>query len=106
MMDMLWDLEDGGTIVATESFAREHYPFVVLSPRNDEFVSELLAKQARSQRDKMLIAIVDPLATNALRWADLTAEKQAEWVAYRRALLDLPQQEGFPIDITWPTQPE
>ena len=24
---------------------------------------------------------------------------------YRQALRDVPQQEGFPIDITWPTKP-
>lgn len=106
MMDMLWDLEDGRTIVATESFAREHYPFVVLSQRNDEFVSERLAAQARRQRDTILANVVDPLVSNPLRWADLTAEKQAAWAAYRRVLLDVPQQEGFPIDIVWPTQPE
>ena len=65
-----------------------------------------LAADARKERDRALTAVVDPLVSNPLRWADLTAEKQTEWVAYRRALLDLPQQEGFPIDITWPTQPE
>lgn len=25
---------------------------------------------------------------------------------YRQALRDVPQQEGFPISITWPTKPE
>ena len=24
---------------------------------------------------------------------------------YRQALRDVPQQEGFPTDITWPTKP-
>ena len=24
---------------------------------------------------------------------------------YRQALRDIPQQEGFPTDITWPTKP-
>jgi len=105
-MDMLWDLEDGRTIVATESFALEHYPSAILSQRNDEFVFERLITQARRKRDKILANVVDPLVLNPMRWADLTAEKQAEWAAYRRALLDVPQQEGFPADITWPTQPE
>jgi len=26
--------------------------------------------------------------------------------AYRQALRDVPQQEGFPQTITWPTKPE
>lgn len=64
------------------------------------------AEEIRASRNYILASAVDPLVSNPLRWADLTAEKQTEWAAYRRALLDLPQQEGFPIDITWPTQPE
>ena len=29
-----------------------------------------------------------------------------EWATYRQALRDVSAQEGFPNDITWPTQPE
>jgi Phage tail assembly chaperone protein len=29
----------------------------------------------------------------------------AEWVAYRQALRDVPQQAGFPWNVVWPTQP-
>lgn len=29
----------------------------------------------------------------------------ADWVAYRTALRDIPAQEGFPTNVTWPTQP-
>jgi hypothetical protein len=67
---------------------------------------EELTADARKERDTILANIVDPLVSNPLRWADLTAEAQAEWAAYRRALLDVPQQEGFPVDIVWPAQPE
>ena len=28
-----------------------------------------------------------------------------EWRTYRQALRDVPSQEGFPNDITWPTKP-
>jgi hypothetical protein len=28
------------------------------------------------------------------------------WAEYRQALRDVPQQEGFPVDIIWPTKPE
>ena len=28
------------------------------------------------------------------------------WQAYRQALRDLPSQEGFPYNVTWPTKPE
>jgi len=62
------------------------------------------AAQVRSERDQLLLE-VDAVAGNALRWADLTAAKQAEWATYRTALLDVPQQAGFPTDITWPQEP-
>ena len=31
---------------------------------------------------------------------------QAAWATYRQALRDIPQQEGFPATVVWPTQPE
>ena len=63
------------------------------------------AVQVRADRDNRLIE-VDAIANNALRWADLTSDKQAEWATYRQALLNVPQQAGFPQTVTWPTEPE
>ena len=63
------------------------------------------AAQVRAERDSKLVNEVDPLVTNPLRWADLTAAKQAEWTAYRTALLDITDQAGFPHNVTWPTKP-
>jgi hypothetical protein len=31
---------------------------------------------------------------------------QTLWANYRQSLRDIPQQEGFPHNISWPTQPE
>lgn len=64
------------------------------------------AAQVRGERDNILATVVDPIVSNPLRWADMTAEKQAEWSAYRTALLEITDQAGFPHDITWPTKPE
>ena len=64
------------------------------------------AAQVRSERDNILVTVVDPLVSNPLRWADLTADKQTEWSTYRNDLLAVPQQDGFPNNITWPTKPE
>ena len=64
------------------------------------------AAQVRAERDNLLVTVVDPIVSNNLRWAEMTAEKQAEWSAYRTALLDITDQAGFPTDITWPTKPE
>jgi hypothetical protein len=62
--------------------------------------------QVRDQRDNILTREVDPVVSNNLRWAEMTAEKQSEWSSYRTALLDITDQAGFPTEITWPTKPE
>lgn len=31
---------------------------------------------------------------------------QAAWATYRQALRDIPEQAGFPNEVTWPTEPE
>jgi hypothetical protein len=61
-----------------------------------------VASEVRSQRDNLLAGEVDPIASNALRWAALTADEQQSLADYRQALLDVPQQAGFPNDIIWP----
>jgi len=63
------------------------------------------AASVRAERNKRLVTEVDPIVSNVLRWADLTAAKQAEWTQYRTDLLNVPDQAGFPTDITWPTKP-
>ena len=60
-----------------------------------------LAAEVRADRDGRL-AEVDAVAGNALRWAALDADTQAAWALYRQALLDVPQQAGFPNDVLWP----
>ena len=64
-----------------------------------------LAAQVRDERDQRLVAEVDPIVTNPMRWADLTAAEQAEWTQYRTDLLNITDQAGFPNTITWPTKP-
>lgn len=39
------------------------------------------------------------------RWQAMAQEKQTEWSVYRQALRDVPQQEGFPSTVIWPTPP-
>jgi len=75
-----------------------------VAPTQAELDAELAAG-LRAERDQRLVEEVDPIVTNPLRWAELTDAKQAEWTQYRVDLLELPSQEGFPNDITWPTKP-
>ena len=71
---------------------------------------EIRARQegaVRLERNKRLRKI-DKL--NPLFWEDLTEEQMQALREYRRALLDVPQQEGFPWDgdlnaVPWPEKP-
>jgi Phage tail assembly chaperone protein len=36
----------------------------------------------------------------------LTSDEKTAWAVFRQALRDIPQQEGFPWVVTWPTPPQ
>ena len=38
--------------------------------------------------------------------SDRTVENQAAWATYRQQLRDITLQDGFPNEVTWPTEPE
>ena len=63
------------------------------------------AAAIRAERDLKLATEVDPIVMNSLRWNSMTAEQQQAWADYRTALLDIPQQAGFPHNVIWPTKP-
>ena len=73
---------------------------------SDAVYDEWKATEVRAERDSLLSIGVDPLVSNTLRWGELTTEKQTEWTQYRRDLLDITDQSGFPRNVTWPTKPE
>ena len=82
---------------------------VTTRPYNDaemEVVNAARGPSIRGQRNNLLATEVDPLVTNPLRWAELTEAQQAAWTQYRRALLDITAQSGFPNEIVWPTKLE
>ena len=58
--------------------------------------------QVRAQRDALLAE------TDHLVMPDypLTDEQREAVKAYRQELRDVPQQEGFPLDVIWPKKPE
>ena len=86
---------------------------------------ELAAALARMIRDKLLVESDGMLAFD--RWGINVPEEvsmttilpafkaladgfkqllHSDWAAYRQALRDLPQQEGFPFVINWPEAPD
>jgi len=63
------------------------------------------AKQAenqRAERNKKLAAC----DWTQLADSPLTDEQKTAWGTYRQALRDVPAQDGFPWEITWPSEPE
>ena len=66
--------------------------------------TDRLTREARARRDTLLKEVVD--SVNPMRWEALTDIQKDAWRAYRQALLDVPQQEGFPNNIVWPEVPD
>ena len=91
--DLLADMATNGDVAA------------YVPPTQEELDAEAAAAM-RQERDMRLTTSVDPIAGNALRWADLSIEQQQAWADYRQALLDIPQQPGFPHEVLWPAKPE
>lgn len=77
----------------------------------EEEVSEYLlwvqenAKQSKTAdvRDRRNALLTSTDWTQA---ADVPQAIKDKYATYRQALRDVPQQEGFPDNIVWPTQPE
>lgn len=59
---------------------------------------------ARNRRDRML-AVTDGKANPPTDAPDAVKAKADAWGVYRQALRALPEQPGFPLNITWPVAP-
>ena len=78
---------------------------IPVAPIIPPLTPEQEAANARLTRDGKLIYFDRELYRNQFFWGTLTPEQQAERLAYRQALLDVPQQAGFPAEIVWPAHP-
>lgn len=82
---------------------KENWTITPLTEEEKAKVLPGLSARLREQRDYLLensdkYALVDT-------YAALTQEQQAQLMAYRQALRDLPNQAGFPWNVTWPETP-
>ena len=59
---------------------------------------------SRKQRDWLLVEL-DQLVSNPLRFASYTDQQKVDLADYCQALLEVPQQSGFPLNIVWPVKP-
>lgn len=66
--------------------------------------SEQIAEN-RKRRDALLTQFDTELYRNGLHWAELSPEQRVSRNAYRKQLLDVTKQAGFPDDIIWPAMP-
>jgi hypothetical protein len=55
------------------------------------------AEDVRRERNQLL------RESDWVSGSDVTMSE--DWRTYRQALRDIPSQEGFPNDVTWPTSP-
>lgn len=62
---------------------------------------EAAVDSARAKRDRLLTE-TDWVV---VKHNELGTSIPQEWLDYRQSLRDVPQQSGFPDDITWPTAP-
>lgn len=69
---------------------------------SQEWLDDTKATEVRYNRDYLLRIYVDPIVTNHLRWGELSEENKNIVKQYRKALLDITKQEGFPHSVTWP----
>lgn len=86
-------------IEATEGGIDWSYSGGLFTAPEETVSEEELSVSARNRRDVLL---------RDSDWSVLTdapTDKTA-WQAYRQELRDVPQQEGFPNSINWPTEPE
>lgn len=86
-------------IEATEGGIGWSYSGSLFTAPEETVSEEELSVSARNRRDILL---------GESDWAILedAPTDKAAWQTYRQELRDVPQQEGFPQEITWPEKPE
>lgn len=69
-------------------------------PPTQEQLDAMAAESVRAERDRLLAA------SDWTQLPDVPEATRAVWAVYRQALRDIPQQEGFPHFVVWPSKPE
>lgn len=76
----------------------EAWQIVQLTPEEEEHNTQVKAYEVRQERDNLL---------QQCDWTQLpdSPVDPAAWTTYRQELRDVPQQAGFPWNVTWPVPP-
>ena len=89
---------------------------------NDEDLAAALARVIRNRKlqesdgnvafDRFGITLPESVTATSMLKAfkelleGLKSLLNGDWAAYRQALRDLPEQAGFPMNISWPVEPD
>ena len=68
----------------------------------EETSTVLTADEANKTIEQMLLTTAWAVAVDNI---SMTKEQRANWIDFREALRNIPNQEGFPTTIVWPTEP-
>lgn len=90
-----------------ESYLTSHYVDVEVNQRDGAWFLDYVVKQydtataefrSRHHRNELL---------SSSDWTQLAdcPVNSAFWATYRQELRDIPEQEGFPYNVVWPTEP-
>lgn len=61
-----------------------------------EELNQAKGEEVRAVRNQYLETYVDPVVSNPLRWADMSAEEQQQYSDYRQYLLHITEAPEFP----------
>jgi len=98
---------DGIQISVPIDPANRHYIEIMRQVEAGELVIEpyvplpVTAEQVRSGRDQKL----KQSDWMTIRQAETGEAMAQEWLDYRQALRDITNQDGFPENVVWPTEP-
>ena len=100
---------DGHTFAYEADGSQDHLIPAGAVPLTEDEVSALFpavtkptaADTTRAARDELLAKCDWTMVADA----PLTAAQKQSWAIYRVQLRNVPQQTGFPTDISWPTPP-
>ena len=67
--------------------------------RTWRYQNDVATQQARARRAALLAA------SDWTQLPDVPLTTKTAWAEYRQALREVPEQPGFPTEITWPTPP-
>jgi hypothetical protein len=93
-MEKLYKVVNGGERVECSQEEQEKYALDVIQYETVE-----LPKMVRQQRNSLLAS------SDWTQTGDVPQAIKDAWATYRQALRDVPQQSGFPTNVTWPQKP-